>query len=269
MMRFFLILMIEIIYFSQNFVESLFLGLVSRRGMPRSLSMKEDAWQGALINPNPSPNKSSRTSNALSLNWKHGICEHKVVFEGVTEIRRFKFCGNIVACGLMDGRLCLIDLDNGSILDKFSEHKGEIGALDFDGLHICSGGADGNIRIYSLRRDGAKAFGKPTITLNKAHDRSVSGMRIIPPSEGSKEENADRTLLVSCGKDRVLACWDAHTGERLYKLNLTSAPLAMDYVDGYLALGLSDGRVIFLKPRTGRQVLQFQAHTGDAPAVSE
>jgi hypothetical protein len=44
-------------------------------------------------------------------------------------------------------------------------------------------------------------------------------------------------------------------------IKLPAAPLCMDINGRYIALGMRDGSVIFLKATTGDMLLQFQAHS--------
>ena len=86
--------------------------------------------------------------------------------------------------------------------------------------------------------------------------------------------------MVSCGVDRKLVGVKAKrllllyikrnaavslfyitvSGELVFKVSLSAAPLCMDVKGRYVALGMRDGSVIFAKASSGDVLLQFQAH---------
>lgn len=51
-----------------------------------------------------------------------GVCKHDNIFEGSTDVRHVKFNGNILAIAMTDGRLCLVDMTSGDIVDRFNAH---------------------------------------------------------------------------------------------------------------------------------------------------
>lgn len=58
-----------------------------------------------------------------------------------------------------------------------------------------------------------------------------------------------------------------HRGKIDYQVQLQDTPLCMDYKDGYIAIGTSDGKVIFLKGSTGSHLLYFQTQTDKVRSV--
>ena len=51
-----------------------------------------------------------------------GVCKHDNIFEGSTDVRQVKFHGNTLAVAMTDGRICLVDMTNGDIVDKYNAH---------------------------------------------------------------------------------------------------------------------------------------------------
>ena len=51
---------------------------------------------------------------------------------------------------MINGQVALIRLSTGEILDRFKEHDCEVTSIDFDGINLVSGAADGKIVHYSL-----------------------------------------------------------------------------------------------------------------------
>lgn len=142
--------------------------------------------------------ENSRSQNdnekRLDFNWRMGSCKNVELFESTDVIRRFKFIGDYLAFGLIDGRVCVIKISNGDILDKYCDHKNEITSLDFDGMDLCSGSSNGETVLYKL------TYGNKAITNNAAassssvpdglsdlnykwkfkhHTRSVTGLKIV------------------------------------------------------------------------------------------
>lgn len=60
----------------------------------------------------------SEDRQRMDRNWRTGRCKHKVSFEGAEVIRKLRFCGDYLAFGLVDGRLCLIRISTGEIIEK-------------------------------------------------------------------------------------------------------------------------------------------------------
>ena len=51
-----------------------------------------------------------------------GICKHENLFEGSTDVRQVKFHGDVLALAMTDGRICLVDMNSGDIVDRFHAH---------------------------------------------------------------------------------------------------------------------------------------------------
>ena len=117
--------------------------------------------------------ENSRSQNdnekRLDFNWRMGSCKNVELFESTDVIRRFKFIGDYLAFGLIDGRVCVIKISNGDILDRYCDHKNEITSLDFDGMDLCSGSSNGETVLYKL------TYGNKAITSNNAAASSVPG----------------------------------------------------------------------------------------------
>jgi WD40 repeat protein len=179
--------------------------------------------QASLIEPNGSrspPNRplswqsndDSSSGQIIDYNWKYGMCQHKVSFEGAQTIRRLKFCGDLLAFSFIDGKVCLIRLSSGDVLDKFNEHSGEVTSIDFDGLHLCSGGSDGTLCFYSLSYNQSKEFGSYLHKFPQLFARSITGVRIMTIKKKSELNDENDTIYVaSCSLDKRLICVDFNT----------------------------------------------------------
>ena len=202
---------------------------------------------------------------ALDYNWRMGLCKHYVAFEGSDTIRRFKFLGDLLAFGMISGQVALIRMSTGEILDRFKHHDCEVTTIDFDGINLVTGAADGKIVHYSLTYGGEggstekdtttdleallassetttedidpseatagdgmspqNAMGDVKGIYDSFHTRSVTSARLVRIPNGN---DAESTYLVSTSMDRSLNCMDIITGKVLYSIQLDTAPICMD-----------------------------------------
>ena len=52
---------------------------------------------------------------------------------------------------MIDGKVCILRMSTGEVVDRYFEHKCEVTALDYDGgRNLCTGGADGTLNIYAV-----------------------------------------------------------------------------------------------------------------------
>ncbi|CAN0399847.1 unnamed protein product, partial [Discosporangium mesarthrocarpum] len=76
----------------------------------------------------------------------------------------------------------------------------------------------------------------------------------------------DRERLISSSVDRLFIIWDIQTGERLHTIELPSPILCLGAADGYIVLGLMDGRVLAWEAKDAgkapSQILSCDAHRG-------
>ena len=159
-------------------------------------------------------NGNKESGSVLDYNWKYGVCQHKVPFEGAQNIRKFKFCGDLLSFGLIDGKLVVIRLSSGEILDKFNEHSGEISAIDFDGLHLASGGADGTLCFYDLTYKSPKTFGAAKHKFAQLHSKAITGVKIMRTMVRSKttgQLDEELIQILTVGLDKKLVCTNYHT----------------------------------------------------------
>lgn len=159
-------------------------------------------------------NGNKESGSVIDYNWKYGVCQHKVPFEGAQNIRRFKFCGDLLSFGFIDGKVVVIRLSSGEILDKFSEHSGEISAIDFDGLHLASGGADGSLCFYDLTYKTPNSFGVAKHKFAQLHSKAISGVKIMrtvvkSQTKGAPDEELVQVLTI--GLDKKLVCTNYNT----------------------------------------------------------
>ena len=70
-----------------------------------------------------SDNNMSKNSENIILdyNWRYGMCQHIVTFEGAQTIRRFKFVDDLLTFSFIDGRVCVINITTSQILQKYNK----------------------------------------------------------------------------------------------------------------------------------------------------
>jgi WD40 repeat protein len=111
-----------------------------------------------------------------------------------------------------DGRIRIIDLDNGEEVGRLKDHEGCILALALspDEDRLVSGGTDGVVRIWDLK-DG-------TVLKCRGHERPVEAVAFAPHG----------LWVASAGDDLTVRAWDVRSGEELRKLKgLTRGPLSV------------------------------------------
>ncbi len=61
--------------------------------------------------------------------------------------------GSLVAVGLADGQVQLLERESGKLLRSLSRHIGGVIALEFsfDGRYLATGGADGVVTIWGIK----------------------------------------------------------------------------------------------------------------------
>ena len=220
------------------------------------------------------PNDPSRTqqrepiespfSRLLKHNWKLGLCKHVVTFESTEVIRRFKFLNEILAFGLIDGRVCMINSNTGKIISKMNDHSCEIHAIDISSQKLVTGSADGIINVYSINEATSittdngqiESRNNSQISVSKTvpfdfHTRAISGLKLV--------NIRNHTVMVSCSMDRKLVAVNLTTGGIIYQRELQLTPLCMDIHDGYIAVGQRNGLVNFMSLKSGETILKFQA----------
>jgi len=231
------------------------------------LSSKNDPK--AILLPDVIPLISDNNDNGgirkvLDYNWRYGYCSHRVCFEGTEIIRRLRLKNGLLAFGMIDGRVCVIELESGKILNKYHEHSTEISAIDFQNDFLVTGGGDGKIVVYNIKND----IENTDIKISKASNsynlfsRSISGLRIM-----ISKSNPTNKLLICCSMDKSLKAIDLETGSIKFQLELNTMPLCLDTFDDYICIGGYDGKVIFISSRSGRQILTFQAHTSKVRSI--
>ena len=89
---------------------------------------------------------------AVEYNWRYGLCKHLITFEGSDKdtIRRFKFLGDLMAFGTLSGHVTLIRMSTGKVLDHYHSHDCEVTSIDFDGINLVTGAANGKVACYEL-----------------------------------------------------------------------------------------------------------------------
>lgn len=215
--------------------------------------------------------------SALEYNWIAGHCSHSQIFEATQTIQRLRFVGDLLAFSMLDGRVTLIRMSSGEILDKYAAHKSEATALYFDGVHLMSGGGDGILHIYNVTFSSPRRLGN-TLKSYNLHSGMITGLKCLRSFVNNKES----LTIVTCGADRKLIGVDMQTyvtrsliiyillicrGVIKFSTSLNSNPISMDIMNNYIAVGMQDGRVLFFTGSSGKQMLQFQAHSNKVNSI--
>ncbi|XP_053695376.1 p21-activated protein kinase-interacting protein 1-like [Sabethes cyaneus] len=118
--------------------------------------------------------------------------------------------GKILASGGADDRICLFDLENGTLRDELLHHNGTINCLTFspDGRFLFSGSHDGVISAINIRKLTVEK------TWKNAHKSAVLCISIHPQG----------TIALSLGADMQLRTWDFVTGRTIYTRGLRNDP---------------------------------------------
>lgn len=142
-----------------------------------------------------------------------------------------------MAVGFADGKVTLIRMSTGEILDKYASHNTEPSALFFDGLHLFSGGRDGILNIYNITFDSPRKLGT-CIKQFKQHEGMITGIRYLQSFGASSSSfsgkkgkastsSAPLSTLITCGADRKLIAIDKDTYECYKSLSLIDLKLSV------------------------------------------
>lgn len=136
--------------------------------------------------------------------------------------------GEIVAAGLQDGRIVILNLADGSIVQEFEAHEGPVLsiAVSRDDLNLASGGDDTLVKVWDLET------GQNRYTFTEHYGR-INDLDFSP----------DNTSLASGSSDFQVIVWDIATGKAIktYDPQLGSiTSLAFSPDGNYLASGSSD-----------------------------
>jgi WD40 repeat protein len=52
-----------------------------------------------------------------------------------------------------------------------------------------------------------------------------------------------------------------------FTTQLEARPTSLGYDNGYIGVGVADGRILFFSLRSGKKVLQYQAHTSNVRSL--
>uniref|UniRef100_A0A1Q3EXA7 Putative p21-activated protein n=1 Tax=Culex tarsalis TaxID=7177 RepID=A0A1Q3EXA7_CULTA len=114
--------------------------------------------------------------------------------------------GKLLASGGADDRICIFDLETGTLRDELLHHNGTVNCLTFsaDGSYLFSGSQDGTIAAINVKK---LAVDK---TWRNAHKAAVLTITIHPRGK----------LALSLGADMTLRTWDLVTGRTIYTRGL-------------------------------------------------
>ncbi|MCD6475160.1 MAG: hypothetical protein J7K85_02705 [Anaerolineaceae bacterium] len=156
--------------------------------------------------------------------------EDEVVYLPNQSIRSIDISSNgeVVAAGLQDGRIVILNLADGSIVQEFKAHEGPVLSIVIskDNLNLASGGDDNLVKVWTFET-GQNRY---TFTEHYGH---INDLDFSP----------DSTLLASGSNDSQVIIWDITTGEalKIYDPQLGSITSLAFSSDGkYLASGSSD-----------------------------
>lgn len=116
----------------------------------------------------------------------------------------------LLASGGADDRICIFDLESGTLKDELLHHNGTINCLTFapDGSYLFSGSHDGSVSAVNVKK---LAVDK---TWKNAHNAPVLCVSIHPSGN----------LSLSLGMDMTLRTWDLASGRTIYTRGLRNDP---------------------------------------------
>ncbi|XP_055546634.1 p21-activated protein kinase-interacting protein 1-like [Wyeomyia smithii] len=125
-------------------------------------------------------------------------------------VRALASHGKILASGGADDRICLFDLEHGTLRDEMLHHNGTVNCLTFspDGCFLFSGSHDGAISAINVKKLTVEK------TWKNAHKSAVLCISIHPQGK----------LALSLGVDMQLRTWDLVTGRTIYTRGLRNDP---------------------------------------------
>jgi len=184
-------------------------------------------------------------TNSLNLEQMQPLKDHSDTVYGVA----FHPNSELLATGSADRSIKIWDTAGGKRLFTLSESTDWVYAVAWhpDGKRLYGAGVDKSLRMWDVTKDGGKL-----VTSVFAHEAAVK--HILIDSVGKQ--------LFTVGEDRVIKSWDPLTLKERKTFpaqpeTITAAALRAD--GKQLALGLFDGRTLFLDPETGKQVLPAKA----------
>lgn len=160
--------------------------------------------------------------------------------------------GKILAVGMGQRKLVIMDASSGEILESFAGHTWEVNCLAFspDGKTLLSGSMDKTIRLWGIT-DGQKlrTFGGQT--------ESITSAGFTP----------DGTAVFSASLDGSILIWRISDGKQLFKFNpkagrTLSAKISPD--GKWLAAGFQDGTVHLWSLSDGKEEAVLSQPAGKA-----
>ena len=153
--------------------------------------------------------------------------------------------GNELAFGMKE-KVAILDMESGTILQRFASHSSEITALEMDHERLYTADATGEATFarrnkwVSEKEKKSKPEGKEgrkegkeeerkeeerkeDITM-RHHSRAVIGMKLTNVKIGSEIKR----IVVTIGMDSKLVAADSSTGKVLYSIVLPFTPLCLD-----------------------------------------
>lgn len=164
---------------------------------------------------------------------------------------------NVVALGQPDGRLQVLDLDQGSVLYELAAHAGRLSSLAFspDGQLLVSAGLDCVVRgwesatgdfVHAFQENWTDAYGEG-FTLSRIF---IDALQFIPGTN----------RLLGFGSWSRVAGWDVNSGATAYLLE----PQPLDYYNGMVTLNPHFPEFSGLDPATQQFYIAGQGYAVDS-----
>ncbi|CAM9215779.1 unnamed protein product [Chrysoparadoxa australica] len=208
-------------------------------------------------------------------NWKYGYCKSVVLLNSDAQIQYVRFLEDFVAFGTNQGDCYVVEMGSGDVVAALEGHDAEVTALAFDAEYLISGGADNLVLLNRI-----SLWASPVQPLDDG-DTAVGGLETQAKGEGQVTlgaalhcctghtdrvtgvERLSKQEAVSCSVDGKVMKWDLNSGECLATWDMGSPVLALGTADGFVAVGLFSGKVVFLDGSSGKAVMEFDAHGSD------
>ncbi|CAM9518506.1 unnamed protein product, partial [Scytosiphon promiscuus] len=225
-------------------------------------SISEDELSGLYSRISAMREREVEIDRVCAYNWRKGTCSHDLLFQAADPIQHLRWVEDHLAFGTDGGGTWIINRQTGFVVNVFEGHSGSVTAFYFDGELLITGGTDKTVRVQRNSQDclEKEQLGECLHVLEGHADRVTGVARL------------DGSRLATCSTDGSLRVWDLSSGKTLHEMPLPSPALCLGAAEGYLVVGLMDGRVLALEAKRAEKppavILSLDAHNGAVTTLS-